>query len=302
MTCADFSGLIMDLVLGELPPDRREMVENHLEHCERCRREYQLLKQVTTGLRNWSDGIEVPALMEKRLEKALRSEIKPPLKRILPYLAAAALTLVLAVGLWGEAGMTTFLDGKKAVVKEDALEKLAVNPPDVPRQKTKEAAGSNMVNDEIKSAPRPPEAEKFLEQAAPMAPPPAGGKEQEYAGEIKTKGLRAAVRRAAVISLAEITPDKVRQIEIKDNNERSYTLQDNRRELISMMLEGISEAVPAAENEAGEHIITHVINIQLTDGTSCILNYDLENNAVFFNGKLIYPGAGFARAVAELQH
>jgi anti-sigma factor RsiW len=97
---------LQELMDGRLEGEERTRVEQHLETCERCRRELELLSWTTRMARSARDVEPVPAELESKLSLALdREDTAAPhgvrrfsVPRFVGLLAAAL--LVVAVGLF----------------------------------------------------------------------------------------------------------------------------------------------------------------------------------------------------------
>jgi anti-sigma factor RsiW len=75
ITCRELVELLMDLVAGQLPPERRDLAERHLSHCPPCLaylESYRTLVAVSRRL----PAASLPARLERRLQTLLRENCK----------------------------------------------------------------------------------------------------------------------------------------------------------------------------------------------------------------------------------
>jgi anti-sigma factor RsiW len=71
--CTQLADLLLDYVSGELPEDRRELLETHLKACPPCYIHVQTYK-VTITLTRKLPCRELPAEVERRLREAVARE------------------------------------------------------------------------------------------------------------------------------------------------------------------------------------------------------------------------------------
>jgi anti-sigma factor RsiW len=77
ITCRDFVELLMDFVSEQLPPERRDPIEQHLESCSLCVayiESYRVLVEVTRRL----PAAPLPPRLEQRLQTILRDSGRRP--------------------------------------------------------------------------------------------------------------------------------------------------------------------------------------------------------------------------------
>jgi anti-sigma factor RsiW len=77
ITCRDFAALLMDFVSDQLPPERRDLIEQHLGHCSPCLayvESYRILVEVTPRL----PATPLPPRLEQRLQTILRESDSRP--------------------------------------------------------------------------------------------------------------------------------------------------------------------------------------------------------------------------------
>lgn len=80
--------------LGE---SERARVQRHVEHCESCRENVDVLSEVQRALRNGSPAPLVPQPDTERLLSALEQRERPAIRRTLPWIAAAATVAAVAM-------------------------------------------------------------------------------------------------------------------------------------------------------------------------------------------------------------
>jgi anti-sigma factor RsiW len=77
ITCRELADALGDLVAGDLPPDRRQVIEQHLHHCPPCEdllEEYRL----TIRLARQLPPLSMPPTLCTRLQAALASPHQQP--------------------------------------------------------------------------------------------------------------------------------------------------------------------------------------------------------------------------------
>jgi anti-sigma factor RsiW len=74
MTCKELCALLIDLVSGDLPPEHRQLVEEHLKRCPPCVAYFESY-QLTINLTRKLPCTPLPAQLIERLRAAAR-EIK----------------------------------------------------------------------------------------------------------------------------------------------------------------------------------------------------------------------------------
>jgi anti-sigma factor RsiW len=73
MTCRELVELLIDFVADELPPERRQHLEHHLQKCPPCLA-YLETYQATIKLTRQLPCVPVPPELLERLRAALREE------------------------------------------------------------------------------------------------------------------------------------------------------------------------------------------------------------------------------------
>jgi anti-sigma-K factor RskA len=131
--------------LDALSPDEERAYEQHLAHCERCRRELAEFSEATTALAHGGDaGAPPPALRDRILDaaRADRPNVVPLRPRwVRPLGAAAAVAAVAAVvlGIWA-VSLSRSLDHSRSA-RADLRQAIAVIGD--PRARRASLAGGN---------------------------------------------------------------------------------------------------------------------------------------------------------------
>ena len=74
MTCREFAELLDDFVSGDLPADKRQLADGHLQECPPCivfLNTYQLTILISRKL----PSIPLPAALEGRLRTAIQQQL-----------------------------------------------------------------------------------------------------------------------------------------------------------------------------------------------------------------------------------
>ena len=99
MSCQQTRELIHGYLDGELDLVKSLEIEKHLEQCQVCTQNYEVLRSVQSRLRDNSLRFDPPAKLEKRLRSALHKEVRPPIFRWRWAVAAASLFAAIAI-IW----------------------------------------------------------------------------------------------------------------------------------------------------------------------------------------------------------
>jgi anti-sigma factor RsiW len=99
-TCAEVREAAAELVLGTLDGERRAATDAHLATCAACRREVEELTRVSDALWLLAPEAEPPAGFESRVLRAVRLRAVRPRRPARSLLAVAAVSLLLAAGLF----------------------------------------------------------------------------------------------------------------------------------------------------------------------------------------------------------
>lgn len=272
LTCAKYSELMTDYVLGELPPEQVELVAGHLKKCANCKREYQQLKELTAGLNQLSEDIRMPQYVEQRIEEAFKFETKKtkktPGRLLVISLVASMMIAVVALGVWNndlmsekpQAGFvamdkqhqeTDYGNGKGITLSEEGLE----------IQAAKDSATITGLN-------------SIPENMQPAA--------------VLGEGNQSA----------KISLNDVKEIEISDPQGKKLLLGSDQQEIIKMIVLGLNDSKDSATTARSvtSSGLTS-IKIYLTDGTFLEVQYNRENNMAMINEVVVTPGASLADAL-----
>jgi anti-sigma factor RsiW len=103
VNCSEVHYLLHAYVDGELDMAHSLKIEQHLRECPGCRRDHHDYEALRTAIRYDSLYFQAPALLQKRIQAALR-KVREPAARALPWrqlAVAAALLLFVLFGVWG---------------------------------------------------------------------------------------------------------------------------------------------------------------------------------------------------------
>lgn len=105
MNCLEVQGLLHAYIDAELDMANSLKVEQHLEKCSACRRDYHDYRALSAAIRDDSLYFQTPAPFQKRIQAALRKADEPAnIARVGSWrrLAVAATLLLCALfGIWG---------------------------------------------------------------------------------------------------------------------------------------------------------------------------------------------------------
>ncbi len=74
LTCRQAFDRLEDFLDRELSPEESTRVQDHLEHCAQCAREFRFEAGVLEGIRARLGRIKVPEQLAARISRALRQE------------------------------------------------------------------------------------------------------------------------------------------------------------------------------------------------------------------------------------
>ncbi|MTI80094.1 MAG: hypothetical protein FH758_04290 [Firmicutes bacterium] len=275
MSCSK-TEMVTGLILDELSLEQQEEVKNHIDKCNCCHQEYQSLTQITKGLKEWSNSIEIPDSFEQRMEAALQAEIKPSKKRPLPYLAIACImVLAVTVGLW---------EGYQSIIYQNTALEQSVN---------EESAEMDDTLQKKETADVAKIAEKGGSNGFK-----ANGLPEGKAVEESQPGFAATTE--SIKREYKVDPNMVEVVEILNANEVVTNITDDN--LILMLINGINTAEKVAVQDISKYNITHTISIKLNDGTIYKLNYNPDKKVAVFEGEVVSPGSGFFKALQQVEN
>jgi len=111
MKCSRIKKKISVYLDGEMPEQEREVISQHLQQCEECRRELTALSAVRDAI-NTIDGMEAPPYFVTRLLQHIREQARPVpfFQRIrgLAVTAATAVAVVASLFIGNQAGKTLY--------------------------------------------------------------------------------------------------------------------------------------------------------------------------------------------------
>ena len=104
MNCTEAQYLLHAYIDAELDVANGLEVEQHLQKCPDCQRDYHDCQALRTAIRSDALYFQTPELLQKRVQSSLRKkEQLPTLSRVVPWkwLSVAAALLFAAFGIWG---------------------------------------------------------------------------------------------------------------------------------------------------------------------------------------------------------
>jgi|SwirhisoilCB2_FD_contig_31_33369312_length_2779_multi_6_in_0_out_0_2 anti-sigma factor RsiW len=132
MNCAEAQSLLHAYIDAELDVANSLEVERHLQRCEDCRRDYNDYQALHSALKGETLYFQVPDLLQKRIQKSLRSDeeipasVQQPLKHVFSHvhatpwswLAAAALLVFAFFGIWGITRFWSPINGQHSIAQQ----------------------------------------------------------------------------------------------------------------------------------------------------------------------------------------